>query len=72
MDVINKLCNIDKGCLSLKYPTDKSNFSGIITCNGFMIKQIEHINRISDLDVNILIYGETGTGKEVYAEYIHK
>ena len=37
-----------------------------------MIKQIEHINRISDLDVNILIYGETGTGKEVYAEYIHK
>ena len=72
MEIINKLCNIDNGCLSLKYPIDKFNFSGIITCNGFMIKQIEHINRISDLDVNILIYGETGTGKEVYAEYIHK
>lgn len=72
MDVINKLCNIENGCLSLKYPIDKFNFAGIITCNAFMIKQIEHINRISNLDVNVLIYGETGTGKEVYAEYIHK
>lgn len=72
MEIIKKLCDIENNCVSLKIPIDKYNFNGIVTCNDLMIKQIEHLNRISEINVNILIYGETGTGKEVYAEYAHK
>ena len=72
MDIIERLCNVNGHYLSLKNPIEKFKFNGIVTCNSFMIKQIEYLNRISDTDVNILIYGDTGTGKEVYAEYIHR
>lgn len=72
MSILESMCYMDNGCLFLKDSIDKYNFSGIVTCNDFMIKQIENLNRVSHTDVNILIYGETGTGKELYAEYIHK
>jgi transcriptional regulator with PAS, ATPase and Fis domain len=72
MDIISELCNIDKNCISLKKSVKEYSFNGIITCNNTMIEQIELLNRIINKDANILINGETGTGKEVYAEYIHK
>jgi len=72
MDIINKLCEKQNNYVVLKSPLEKYNFNGIITCNEKMIEQIELLNRIADKNVNILISGETGTGKEVYAEYVHK
>ncbi len=71
MDLIKNMCNITDDYATLKLPVEKFNYNGIITCNKTMIEQIIMLNKIADKDISILINGETGTGKEVYAEYIH-
>ncbi|RLD31807.1 MAG: transcriptional regulator, partial [Bacteroidetes bacterium] len=37
-----------------------------------MLGLIERINRVADSNSSILIIGETGVGKEVFADYIHR
>ncbi|NJK87798.1 MAG: sigma-54 factor interaction domain-containing protein, partial [Bacteroidales bacterium] len=37
-----------------------------------MLKIMQIINKVSKTDVNVLITGENGTGKEVVAREIHK
>jgi len=72
MDIINELCKTENNYVLLKSSLEKYNFNGIITCNEIMLEQIELLNRIANKDINILINGETGTGKEVYANYVHR
>lgn len=49
---------------------DRHSF-GIIGNNQKMKAIYETIMSVADLDVNVLIEGETGTGKEMIADYIH-
>ena len=49
---------------------DKNSFS-VIGQDPKMRAIYETIMSIADTDVNVLIEGETGTGKEVLADYIH-
>ena len=49
----------------------KYNFSDIITQNIEFLNSFEKLRRLSSGDSNILIYGETGTGKELIAHTIH-
>ncbi len=44
----------------------------LITGNKEMLELIDRINRVADSDSSILIIGETGVGKEVFADYIHR
>ena len=44
----------------------------IITRNEKMRAIIELIKKIADSDSSILLIGETGVGKEIFAEYIHR
>jgi len=44
----------------------------LITKNEKMLNLIERINKVADSDSSILLIGETGTGKEVFADYIHR
>jgi two-component system response regulator HydG len=44
----------------------------IITKNPEMLQILSAIDRIKDTNMTILITGETGTGKDFCAEYIHK
>lgn len=44
----------------------------IITGNEQMRTIINRINKIADSETSILLIGETGVGKEIFAEYIHK
>lgn len=44
----------------------------LITQDEKMLKQIEKINKVVDSNSSILLIGETGSGKEVFADYIHK
>lgn len=47
------------------------NFENFKTKNKNLIKLINKIKKMSLFDHNVLIYGETGTGKEVLAQSIH-
>lgn len=47
------------------------NFDDIITCNKEMLHNIQRAKLIADSDSSVLIYGETGTGKELFAQSIH-
>ena len=43
----------------------------IITNNEKMIELKRHLNIVADCDLPTMIYGETGTGKELFAQSIH-
>ncbi|PJA98109.1 MAG: RNA polymerase subunit sigma-54 [Ignavibacteriales bacterium CG_4_9_14_3_um_filter_30_11] len=44
----------------------------IITQNETMREILARIDMISDSDSSVLLIGETGVGKEIFAEYIHR
>lgn len=44
----------------------------IITQNAKMREIISDINHIADTETSVLLIGETGVGKEIFAEYLHK
>lgn len=69
--LIEKYCNLKDRQLRLNFSLEKYTFHNIVTCNPAMLKQIEMINKISNSPAPAIIFGETGTGKELYAEYIH-
>ncbi len=49
----------------------KWSFSDIITCSPKMEKIKQVAQRLAAIDINILILGETGVGKELFAHAIH-
>lgn len=69
--LIKDFCEKHGEMLELKIPMQSYTFFKILTCNQTMLSQIDKINKISNSPAPVMIYGETGTGKELYAEYIH-
>ena len=57
--------------LARKGPTAKYTFRSIIAVNPEMRKKLEIAKKFSKADSDILITGETGTGKELFAHSIH-
>lgn len=55
--------------LSLKY---KDAFRNIITHDDKMLKLFRVVEKFAETDNSILIWGESGSGKELIAEAIHK
>ena len=48
-----------------------SGDDGIVTCEPVMLKVVQQARRLAKTDVQVLIYGETGTGKELFARLLH-
>ena len=48
-----------------------ATFGEFITSNGDIKLIMERVNRIIPSNINVLLIGETGTGKEIIANYIH-
>lgn len=49
-----------------------TNSLSLITQNETMREILARIDMISDSDSSVLLIGETGVGKEIFAEYIHR
>ena len=69
---IEKFCNVTGDHLEFREEYDKYKFGNILTCNEYMMDQLERIRKIAQSNATVIIFGETGTGKELYAEYIHQ
>ncbi|NIF85820.1 sigma-54-dependent Fis family transcriptional regulator [Comamonas sp. Tr-654] len=46
-------------------------FGQFLSCDPETINTLETLERIARADVNVLLHGETGTGKELIARHIH-
>jgi two-component system response regulator HydG len=51
---------------------EKFGFNGVIGNSPQMLAIIERLKRIAPTDVTVLIQGETGTGKELFAQATHQ
>ncbi len=50
---------------------EKFGFNGVIGSSPAMRKAVELLQRIAPTDASVLILGDTGTGKELFAQAIH-
>lgn len=48
------------------------DFEGIIGESPAIKKILDSVNKVAGTDATVLIYGETGTGKELIARFLHK
>ena len=46
-------------------------FDGVIGSSSAMLKAIERLKRLAPTDATVLILGDTGTGKELFAQALH-
>ncbi len=77
-DLVNKISNLqnrlhlDQGrdTASLAHGT-RYSFDQIIGKHPALLKAIDYAQRAAETSSSILLYGETGTGKEVFAQSIH-
>lgn len=67
--------NVSLGCIDIKSNrTEKNNLyllSDFVGNSPAMVNLKMQIMHLADFNTNVLIYGETGTGKEMVAEAIH-
>ncbi|KKH66029.1 hypothetical protein DU75_09550, partial [Methanosarcina mazei] len=54
-----------------KQVAEKSNMFNIVASSKAMNQVFKIIDRVKDLDINVLITGDSGTGKELIARAIH-
>lgn len=51
--------------------TARYSFNDIVYCGAAMRELVDRCKRIAPSDSHVMIYGETGTGKELFAQSIH-
>jgi propionate catabolism operon transcriptional regulator len=71
---ITKLQNLEKRIrfeLNKKGLTAKFTFDNVLAEDGTMKKTVARAKRLSGTDGTIMIYGESGAGKEIIAQSIH-
>jgi transcriptional regulator with GAF, ATPase, and Fis domain len=66
---LNKL-NVETAMLREK--VSAQNFDDIIGSSQSMLHAIQLVNQVAPMDSTVLLRGETGTGKELFARAIHK
>jgi len=63
--------------ISISLPTTSAKtfcvatFGEFVTANENLKLIMERVNKVTTTDINVLLIGETGTGKEIIANYIH-
>jgi len=51
---------------------EKFGFSGVLGNSPQMLAVVERLRRVAPTDATVLIQGETGTGKELFAQSLHQ
>ncbi len=69
--VVEFACETNKMVPKMDYNNDLYKFSDFKTINPKLNDIISRLQLLSRNDGNVLIYGETGTGKEIIAQSIH-
>lgn len=67
----NYISIIHNNTHEIENSTKPSNYSEFLTIDDQMTKIIDFCKKIAPVDTNILIQGESGTGKGVLAKHIH-
>ncbi|HDS7240682.1 two-component system response regulator GlrR [Morganella morganii] len=62
----------DALALSTTTVSDESWCEGVVTRSPLMLRLLEQARMVAQSDVSVLINGQSGTGKEVLAQAIHK
>jgi len=62
---------VEENRLLRKELVDRFGFSNIVGENPRILKIFDEIKRVAPTDCTVLIYGEHGTGKELFARAIH-
>nr|WP_315023989.1 sigma 54-interacting transcriptional regulator [uncultured Aminipila sp.] len=74
-DLYNYISKDQQNSFNLKNTSSKNligyDFDDFLTIETKMISLIENVKQMSLYGYNVLIYGETGTGKEIIAQSIH-
>ncbi len=73
--VINKafkIIGLEDRIVGLQRQVDRFKDGELITRSRKMNDLLEFVNRIAKASTTVMIYGETGTGKELIADLIHK
>ncbi|WP_057978491.1 sigma-54 interaction domain-containing protein [Caloramator mitchellensis] len=70
-ELYDKIIKLSKNEEKIEKNDDGLNFRNIIGYSPKFIKAIEYAKKASNSSSTVLIYGETGTGKEVFARSIH-
>ncbi len=68
---VNKLSSFQLAKLTDDQPAPNSAFDNIITQNPLMMRLKQQAQILAEREVPVLIQGETGTGKELFARAIH-
>lgn len=69
-ELYDRIINLTEKTTEVKNKSD-FNFEGIIGCSPSFIKALDTAKKAAATSSTVLIYGETGTGKEVFAKSIH-
>ena len=73
IQLITKLNNLQiQNKVLNKFVDDNFAFDGIVGSSAKMQKVVKIIKKVSPLDTSVVIMGETGVGKEIVANAIHK
>ncbi len=67
-----KILNLRSAYHNLKEEIEKIQEEQIITQNESMIRILQDAKEVASLDITVIIYGESGTGKDLLARFIHQ
>lgn len=68
---ISDYCENVKGVAKLRVPISTFVHDDIVTDNPTMLEQLAYLEKTSMTSAPIMIYGEKGSGKDLYAKYAH-
>jgi DNA-binding NtrC family response regulator len=72
IDKAFRIAGLEDRIRLLERQVDRYQYGELITRSKKMFELLEFVDRVAQTSATVIIYGETGTGKELIAKLIHK